>query len=269
LEFATIWALRSAISGTDFLFTAGILMVAEGLMPRESHSVKSRLRGAVFWLILIPTTTCIVLAFQMLLSRIGITPLIPADKPGWLPYWGALLLGPLGGLLIGDFFFYWHHRAEHVFLWRFHRVHHSIRELNVLASYYHPTEEIWRSVLIVLPMALLIQWNASEAYISILIFRLQTLYIHSSARIQFGPLSYLLMDNRFHRIHHSTSPEHFDKNFGGITPLWDVLFGTAHFPAKGEWPETGLEDFPEPDGVADYILSPIRPMARPISQAGE
>lgn len=30
------------------------------------------------------------------------------------------------------------------------------------------------------------------------------------------------------------------------TPLWDVLFGTAHFPASGEWPTVGLVDVAEP-----------------------
>ena len=54
-------------------------------------------------------------------------------------------------------------------------------------------------------------------------------FIHSSARLNIGPLRYLLCDNRFHRIHHSREQRHIDHNFATSTPLWDVLFGTADF----------------------------------------
>jgi sterol desaturase/sphingolipid hydroxylase (fatty acid hydroxylase superfamily) len=37
---------------------------------------------------------------------------------------------------------------------------------------------------------------------------------------------WLLISPVAHRIHHSPEVEHFDRNFGGITPLWDRLFGT-------------------------------------------
>ena len=38
---------------------------------------------------------------------------------------------------------------------------------------------------------------------------------------------------QWHRIHHSLQPEHFDKNFAGLLPLWDILFGTFRNPR--EW----------------------------------
>ena len=42
------------------------------------------------------------------------------------------------------------------------------------------------------------------------------------------------------RIHHSIEPEHRDKNFAVWFPIYDVLFGTAHRPKPGEFPETGV-----------------------------
>jgi sterol desaturase/sphingolipid hydroxylase (fatty acid hydroxylase superfamily) len=68
----------------------------------------------------------------------------------------------------------------------------------------------------------------------------------------------LIADNRFHRIHHSVDPHHFDKNFGAGTTIWDQLFGTAHFPAADEWPDTGIADHPETRRLSDYLWGPFR-----------
>ncbi len=35
---------------------------------------------------------------------------------------------------------------------------------------------------------------------------------------------------RFYRWHHSSAQEGRDKNFAGLLPLWDILFGTYHMP---------------------------------------
>ena len=40
-----------------------------------------------------------------------------------------------------------------------------------------------------------------------------------------------------------------------FTTLWDSLFGTAHFPAEGEWPATGVPDFPEPANVRQFLFA--------------
>jgi sterol desaturase/sphingolipid hydroxylase (fatty acid hydroxylase superfamily) len=35
-----------------------------------------------------------------------------------------------------------------------------------------------------------------------------------------------------HQVHHSTLPQHFDKNFGSCLAVWDWAFGTLHIPAR-------------------------------------
>jgi sterol desaturase/sphingolipid hydroxylase (fatty acid hydroxylase superfamily) len=84
------------------------------------------------------------------------------------------------------------------------------------------------------------------------------IFIHSSVNLNIGPLRYIIGDNHFHRIHHSMEEPHFDKNFGTTTPIWDVLFGTAHFPRRGEWPAVGLSDVEEPKRVRDFFLLPFQ-----------
>lgn len=46
----------------------------------------------------------------------------------------------------------------------------------------------------------------------------------------FGPLRAILASPRFHRWHHTSAEEGRDKNFAGLLPLWDILFGTYYIP---------------------------------------
>jgi sterol desaturase/sphingolipid hydroxylase (fatty acid hydroxylase superfamily) len=112
-----------------------------------------------------------------------------------------------------------------------------------------------------MPIALLVRFetaSALPAWIGIVIST-QSFFIHSTAKINFGPLRYIVGENRFHRIHHSTEPRHFDKNFGTVTPIYDILRGTAYFPEKGEWPTTGLAETPEPKSIFEYLAMPFAP----------
>jgi sterol desaturase/sphingolipid hydroxylase (fatty acid hydroxylase superfamily) len=60
------------------------------------------------------------------------------------------------------------------------------------------------------------------------------------------------VDNRFHRIHHSVEPKHFEKNFGIMFTVWDQLFRTAYFPRPDEWPKTGVAGIQPPRKLSDY-----------------
>ena len=121
------------------------------------------------------------------------------------------------------------------FFWRFHSVHHSLREIS--AWNHHFTEEIFRIPFVTLPLSLIISGDPSHVPLIIASVRaMQGLYEHSCMRVGLGPLRYIIADNRYHRIHHSLDPQHFGKNFGSGTPVWDIVFGTAYFPRKQQWP---------------------------------
>lgn len=68
----------------------------------------------------------------------------------------------------------------------------------------------------------------------------------------------VIVDNRFHRIHHSLDEKHFDKNFGIAMSLWDWIFGTAHWPSKDEWPKVGVAGVDQPRNVVDFLALPWR-----------
>src|SRR5262249_35266051 len=136
-------------------------------------------------------------------------------------------------------------------------VHHSITELGAVSSYHHFTEDMLQYFCVGVPTALLIKVNGGAVpWIVLTVAASHAYFIHSSMNVNIGPLRYLIGDNHFHRIHHSRDPRHIGRNFGTLTPIWDVLFGTAYFPRKGEWPAVGLEDVAEPARIRDYLLMP-------------
>ena len=62
-----------------------------------------------------------------------------------------------------------------------------------------------------------------------------------NVRWRLGLAPYVLVSPQYHRVHHSAHAEHFNKNFGAFTPLWDILFGSAYFVSADTYPSTGIE----------------------------
>ncbi|MAF30369.1 MAG: hypothetical protein CL820_12025 [Croceicoccus sp.] len=172
-------------------------------------------------------------------------------------------------IVLYDFFYYWVHRAQHTYplLWRFHAVHHSVRHLSVPCGYGHFTEQIFKAIIILGPLSHLIAWNG--AVVATLFILFQGTYIHSSTSISLGRGAWLIGDPRTHRIHHSREPEHFDRNFGSLTLVWDKLFGTAHFPRRDEWPDVGIDEHGPPTSVADYLFLPFRRHSEALGSENE
>jgi sterol desaturase/sphingolipid hydroxylase (fatty acid hydroxylase superfamily) len=165
--------------------------------------------------------------------------------------------------VVHDFFFYWYHRAQHRWLWRWHSVHHSVTHLNALNSYHHISEPLMSMLMLQLPMALAFADDGPVIPIAAALLWLHIVWIHSPTRVTLGPLRAVLVDNRYHRIHHSLEERHFDKNFGAFTTIWDRLFGTEHMPEKGEWPAVGLADQAPPAGLRAW-LKPAAPEAEAV-----
>lgn len=157
-------------------------------------------------------------------------------------------------LFLADFFRYWFHRAQHryAFLWRFHAVHHAPRDLDVLHNINHPVELAGNVLLIALPMTFLIGLEGGGLFALTVLFAVQGHIHHMNVPMHYGPFRHLLVDNRFHFVHHSLDPRDFDRNFAGIFPVLDRLFGTYREPRPGPLPATGLPG--DPPSFAQYLL---------------
>ena len=142
-------------------------------------------------------------------------------------------------ILLSDLAFYWYHRAGHEIrlFWAIHNVHHSSTFYNfstsIRLSWF---EGLFRwPFWIILPLAGFSAEVSMEAYI---IVRLYQVLLHTEAVKNLGWLEFILSTPSHHRVHHARNPQYLDKNYGGITILWDRLFGT--FSAEEEPVDYGL-----------------------------
>lgn len=236
-----------------YLLVFGVLTAFEIFWKREDMTIRERTKGFVFWFFIIPVQIIAGSIMGRWLYSIGFKPLVDVQLD-----FGVSVLASVAAVFTVDFWFYWQHRIQHRFFWRWHSVHHSIEKMTGVNSYHHWIEPLFTVTFVMLPLtALRVDYGAQAAVLG-LFFGAQPYFIHSNTRLHFGPLQYVLLDNRFHRIHHSLEQRHFDKNFGAITPLWDVLFGTAYWPAKDEWPAVGLADVREPRTLREWSGMPFR-----------
>lgn len=249
------------------IIAAAFCIVLELITSHEKVSWSSRLRGTWFWFVYSLITVTFFAVFNCLWSKLGVTPLVAIDV-GILSHtqYPALhvvswFLAPIAGGLVSEFFYYWFHRAQHTFrfMWRFHEVHHALREMNGVNSNHHFTEEIFRIPFIVVPMTFFVgvDYGVVPAIIMSII-GLQGRYEHSNTRLHLGWFRYVVSDNRFHRIHHTIHREDWGHNFGSFVPFWDIVFRTAKFPKKDEWPDVGIPDVDEPKTLSDFLWMPFR-----------
>jgi len=151
------------------------------------------------------------------------------------------------------------HRAAHEvpLLWRFHKVHHSITEMDWLASaHLHPIDTVWTRGCVVIPLFVLGFGRASFGGI-IVFTTLQAIFIHANVRVTFGPLRWLVATPEFHHWHHAADGAAHNKNYAGEFPWIDAVFGTLYLP-RGQRPEAYGIDEVQPDGYLRQLAWPFR-----------
>lgn len=171
-----------------------------------------------------------------------------------------VVLSFLLSTFVFDFFFYWGHRFQHEsMMWHQHKVHHLDEELCAVSTSRHNwLEKLAIGPLVTIPMAILFKMNAVQGGITGAMFVGWVAFIHSNIRLHLGPLGILLNGPQGHRVHHSRLPEHHDKNYAAFFPVFDVLFGTYHYPRKNEFPPTGVHDEEEVEGFWAATTMPLR-----------
>lgn len=159
---------------------------------------------------------------------------------------------------LSDFISYWMHRLFHrPGLWRFHAVHHSTVALDWLAAVrVHPVNDAAMRVAGTLPVvALGFAPIAVAGVVPVITFI--AILLHANVDWDWGPFRRVVASPCFHRWHHSSEAEGRDRNFAGILPLWDILFGTYYMP-KGRVPTAFGTDTPVPPGLVGQLLFPFR-----------
>ena len=138
-------------------------------------------------------------------------------------WWGIGLL-----FVAVEFFYYWHHRWGHEvrWLWATHSVHHSANRLNFLAAIRLGwTGEVSAAILMFAPLILL-GFHPIAVFAMLGVNLLYQFWIHSEVIPRLGWIEGIINTASNHRVHHSANPIYLDTNYGGITVIFDRIFGT-------------------------------------------
>ncbi|MDB9913486.1 sterol desaturase family protein [Flavobacteriaceae bacterium] len=169
---------------------------------------------------------------QVGFSDIGITSKSIAfiDPSSW-PIWLQLLVF----FIILDFVQWFTHSLLHKysFLWKFHKVHHSVKEMGFAAHLrYHWMENIFYKPLKTFAVMILFGFEPEQAYIVHFIAITIGHFNHANIKITWGPLKYIINNPVMHLHHHAYDlPEgRYGVNFGISLSLWDYIFKTNYIP---------------------------------------
>lgn len=130
-------------------------------------------------------------------------------------------------IVAADFTYYWMHRIEHEhrILWANHSVHHSSEDYNLSVSWRLSIVEPLIEWIFLIPM-ILIGFSPFQAIVSLVFVAQFQTWIHTERIGKLGWLDLIFNTPSVHRVHHGSNPKYLDKNYGGITMIWDHLFGT-------------------------------------------
>lgn len=162
-------------------------------------------------------------------------------------------------LVLHDFLYYWSHRAAHTvpFLWRLHAVHHSTQHLGWSSALRAHPGELYVHVVTLVPM-FLVGFPADALVPLTPLFMLYAILIHCDVRVSLRRVSYAVNTPMFHGWHHALDVSQGTKNYAGLFPVFDVLFGTYYLPEQRPR-ETGIEDRTMPDTLFGQLAHPFRP----------
>lgn len=154
------------------------------------------------------------------------------------------------------------HRYE--FLWNFHKVHHSVKEMGFAAHLrYHWMEPVVYNSMKYIPLAIMGGFTAQDVavvhFFNIAIGHLN----HANIALDYGTLKYIFNNPKMHIWHHAKElPEdrRYGVNFGITLSIWDYLFRTNYMPRNGRDIVIGFEgdeDFPK-----DFIGQELYPLRK-------
>ena len=253
-----------------FLIVGALFTVVEKMFPAQKTKKVFRKgwRLDAFYFMFIPTVGKFISRGAFLIVLIPLYFLIVGgipDKDMLMRGFGPISQQPLWLqaieiLIISDFIVYWVHRSifhKSLKYWKIHAVHHSSEELDWLSSVrLHPLNELVTITVRGLPLILL-GWSPVSVAVVAPITTLHAFLLHSNVNWTFGPFRYVISSPVFHRWHHTKMDQGGMKNFAGLFPIWDLMFGTFYMP-EGKVPKNFGIDGEMPEDFKGQMLYPIK-----------
>ncbi len=260
---------------------AGVLLIMiclEFILPRKKRTQPRTHRWLTNAAIVVLDTVALRLVVPVL--AVGFAGL--ATENGWglfnlvaLPGWLEILLA----ILILDMLIYAQHVATHhiPILWRFHKVHHVDRDIDVMTALrFHPVE-ILASMAYKIICVLLLGPAALAVIVFEILLNASAMFNHANVYLPErldAAMRRLIVTPDMHRVHHSTVIAETNSNYGFFLSVWDRLFGTyIAEPAAGhEGVIIGLAEHQDarPNAIIWSMLLPFlstRPKASPFAEA--
>ena len=233
-----------------FLGLFALFAVLEAWAPRRA---RVQPRGGRWFtnLSLVVIDTLTLRALSVLLPALAVGAALDAWRNGWglfnqltWPLWTEMLLT----ILILDLAIWAQHLVTHKVpaFWRFHRVHHADRDLDVTSGLrFHPVE-IAASMGLKIGLVYLLGPQALAVLLFEVLLNGTALFNHANLRLPTWldrVVRLVLVTPDMHRVHHSVIREEHDSNFGFALSIWDRIFGTYRAqPAGGhDAMQVGLE----------------------------
>lgn len=218
----TVWRL-SIFAGALILFS-----LLEALFPRRARTLPRQGR----WLTHLGITVIDSLVVRILGPLTAIAVAIWAGGQGigffnltpW-PLWVEIILA----FILLDCAIYWQHVISHrvPFFWRFHKVHHTDRDLDASSAVrFHPVE-ILLSMLYKCGIVLIIGPAALAVLIFEIVLNASAIFNHANLKLPLGAdkvLRLFIVTPDMHRVHHSVIERETNRNFGFNLSVWDRIF---------------------------------------------
>ena len=207
-----------------------VLALSEWLRPRRRLVVSKSSRWFTNLAIIVIDSVAVRLIFPA--AAVGVALWAASNGYGLFnaveaPWWVAGLVS----IVLLDFAVWFSHLLSHKvpLFWRFHRMHHSDRDIDVTTAIrFHPIEIIVSMVYKVAWVVLL----GAPAW-SVIVFEIilngVAMFNHSNLKLPLALdaiIRRLIVTPDMHRVHHSIIPGETDSNYGFNFPFWDRMFGT-------------------------------------------
>ena len=228
--------LRLSVFLSLFVVFAGL----EALAPKRKRALGRGRR----WFTNLSMTVLNTLALRALalaLPFLAVGAAVDAWSMGWgilnrvvWPLWVEVLIA----LLVLDFAIWAQHWLTHKvpLFWRFHRMHHADRDMDVTTGIrFHPVE-IAASMGLKIALIYLLGPMAVVVLVFEVLLNGTTLFNHANLRLPFWLdriVRLVLVTPDMHRVHHSALRVEHDSNYGFALSIWDRIFGTYRAQPEG------------------------------------
>lgn len=177
----------------------------------------------------------------------------------FIPFPGAVAL--LSILLLDVYRYSWH-VLMHLWPpgWRFHRVHHTERSMNISTAYRFHAIEVVASYIPMLFLIWLFGIDPKIVFIYDALFVVVEVFQHSNLALPLKLdrlLSYLIITPNVHRMHHSQIVKETNSNYGSLLTIWDRLFGTYRYSRAPKTIKIGLIEEPRPLSLLELLALPF------------